>query len=75
MRNNKHTSLEKTKLLRAFDVADILEISTAKVYLMFRSRELPSIRIGRAIRCPLEALERWISSETAQTKRETKHEG
>jgi excisionase family DNA binding protein len=47
-------------LLRAEEVADLLSVGRAKVYLMISRRELPTVRIGRVLRVPSHQLREWI---------------
>jgi excisionase family DNA binding protein len=46
------------------DAAKALNMSAAKLYLLARSGDLPSVRIGRSIRVPLKALRIWIDQRT-----------
>jgi excisionase family DNA binding protein len=52
------------KLLRADEVVDLTGWSRAKVYAMAQAGEIPSLRVGRSVRIPLGALERWIEENT-----------
>jgi excisionase family DNA binding protein len=47
-------------LLRVEDVMSQLSLSRPTVYHMIAAGELPSIRIGRAIRVPVASLEDWL---------------
>ncbi len=47
------------------EVAKILEIGRASAYNLAKQQGFPSIRIGRQLRVPEEALRRWINSQTA----------
>jgi len=47
-------------LLRAEEAAKILGIGRAKTYEMIASGELPSVRVGRAVRVPASRLGQWI---------------
>ncbi len=49
-------------LLRAKEIAKALSISKAKAYELMASGELPTIRIGRAVRVPAAQLETWIEA-------------
>jgi len=51
------------RLLRAAEVADVLGISRSKAYLMAASGQLPSVRLGRSLRVPLDRLQQWIASQ------------
>jgi len=48
-------------LLRAEGVARLLGIGRSKAYEMIDRGELPSLRIGRLVRVPRHALDRWIA--------------
>ena len=53
---------EKTvsRLFRVREVAEQLALSQSKIRLMIQSGELPSVKIGKAVRVPDEALEKWM---------------
>ena len=51
-------------LLRAEEVARVLGIGRSKAYEMIARGELPSLRIGRLVRVPRHALDRWIAEHT-----------
>ena len=53
-------------LLRAPEVARLLGLGRSKVFAMVAAGELPVIRIGRSVRIPRQALERWIRDETTE---------
>lgn len=50
-------------LLKPAEAAETLGIGRTRVYEMLGSGELPSIRIGRSIRVPVAALERWVEDQ------------
>jgi excisionase family DNA binding protein len=50
--------------LRAADVARLLGLGRSTVYQMLAADQLPTIRVGRAVRVPREALQRWIDART-----------
>jgi excisionase family DNA binding protein len=52
------------ELLRAHEVARLLGIGRSKTYELIARGELPSLRIGRLVRVPRHALERWIADHT-----------
>ena len=65
--NSTETLIQRTEaaadgrlLLRPEKTADILDLSRAKIFLMLASGELPSIKIGRSRRVPVDALKAWI---------------
>ena len=53
-------------LLRPSEAAEVLGMGRTKVYAMLASGELPSVRIGKSVRIPVEALRRWIQDQTAE---------
>jgi excisionase family DNA binding protein len=52
---------EAGRLLRVDQAAKVLALGRTKVYEMVAAGELPVVRIGTAVRIPLNALERWIT--------------
>lgn len=48
-------------LLKPAEVAATLGIGRSKVYEMLRTGEIPSLRIGKAIRVSRKALEKWVA--------------
>lgn len=48
------------ELLRVSDVAKRLQIGTVTVYRLCQHGEIPSVRIGTAVRIPAEKLEEWL---------------
>jgi excisionase family DNA binding protein len=50
-------------LLRPKEVGETLGVSRTRVYQMLATREIESIRIGRSIRVPVDAVETWISEK------------
>ena len=51
-------------LLRANEVAHLLGLGRSKVYELMQSGELPTVRIGTAIRVPMNALTDWVKDRT-----------
>jgi excisionase family DNA binding protein len=56
--------------LTIIGAARALRISRTKAYAMARSGELPTFRIGRAVRVPIAELRAWIASRSS-TPRES----
>ena len=56
--------MDKKKLDRwaynATEVAETLGISRSSAYALIQAGTLPSIRLGRLVRVPCEALQDWI---------------
>jgi excisionase family DNA binding protein len=57
--------MEERVLLRADEVRAMLGIGRSKVFEMMASGELPVVRMGRLVRVPRHALERWIAERSA----------
>lgn len=51
-------------LLRVTDVALALGIGRTKVFALLAAGELPVVRLGRSVRIPRDALERWVRERT-----------
>ncbi len=59
-RTDYQTVPEPEKLLRAKDVASILQVSRSNAYLLMKRGEIPTIRVGRAVRVRSSDLEEFI---------------
>ena len=57
------------KLLKAEQVAEILNISKAFVYQLIETGELPSIRLGRSVRVHPNVLEEMIQKSSSNNDR------
>ncbi len=53
-------------LLKATEAGELLGLGRSKVFAMVAAGELPVIRIGRSVRIPRQALERWIRDQTIE---------
>ena len=53
------------KLFTGDDVAEILNVSPSTAYRLMRRGEIPTIRMGRAVRVRPEDLEGFISSSVS----------
>jgi len=51
---------ESVALLTAGEVAKILKISKSKAYLLMKTKEIPSVTIGRTVRVRLHDLKKFI---------------
>jgi excisionase family DNA binding protein len=57
--------------MRVEDAARYLSIGRSKTYQLLAEGALPSVRIGRSVRVPVAALERWIAKQAdEETNRE-----
>jgi len=55
------------RLLNVKEAAAFLGLKVATVYKKARLRELPCVKVGRALRFDLEALQRFIEQHTIET--------
>ena len=55
------------RLLNAKEAAQYLGLSVDTVYKMARLRELPSVKVGRALRFDVEALDLYIKQHAIET--------
>jgi putative molybdopterin biosynthesis protein len=58
--------MEPKKLLRVEEVAELLGVHRCTVFELLRKQELPVLRIGRAVRIPRKALDKWIDDNTEE---------
>lgn len=70
MRTVASTAAEKPRFLQLSDVAEVLNTSSAQVYALVRSGELPAIKIGGRGQWRVEAseLEKYIERMYDQTR-------
>jgi len=54
-------------LLKAEEAAELLGLGRAKVYMMMASGELPTVRIGRSVRIPLDKLREWVANRVGNS--------
>jgi excisionase family DNA binding protein len=50
-------------LLRVPDAAARLGIGRSKFYELLHNKEIPTVRIGRAVRVPVAALRAWVEAK------------
>jgi excisionase family DNA binding protein len=53
------------KLLRGDDIAQILNVSRSKVYMLIQSGEIASVHIGAAVRVRPSDLQKFISDRVS----------
>ena len=58
---------EERLLLKPQEVQKALGIKRTKFYEMVKAGELPVIRLGKCIRVPAKALEKWIEGQEGGT--------
>ncbi len=54
-------------LLKPAEAAEVLAIGRTRIYEMLAAGQLPSIRIGRSIRVPVDALRQWVELQRTGT--------
>ncbi len=54
-------------LYKPGEAAQMLNVAKSTVYHLAASGELPSVRVGKAIRISKEAIDRWIQEQERRT--------
>ncbi len=62
--SDMQSTRDEAELLRAEEVARVLGVGRSKVFEMFRTGDLPVVRMGRCVRVPRSALAAWIEAQT-----------
>ena len=52
-------------LVRVVEAAEMLSLGRSKTYALVQSGEIPSVRIGGAVRIPVDALHAWLRQQVA----------
>ena len=65
MENERETAKSERRVVTVGEAAAILQISRGAAYQAAKTKELPTIRIGRRLLVPVAALERMLASGTA----------
>ena len=55
------------RLLNVREAAQYLDLEVDTVYKKARLREIPCVKVGRALRFDLQALERFVDEHTLET--------
>ena len=56
---------EQTWLLDSREVARLLGIGRTKTFQLMQSGDLPTVHLGRCVRVPVDALQKWIAAQTS----------
>ena len=56
----RQSSEPERRFYRAREIAEVMGISKAEVYRRIACGEIASVRLGRAICIPVEAMQEWI---------------
>jgi excisionase family DNA binding protein len=62
----KRESAERI-LLRVTEAADLVGLSRSTIYNLVTSGQLDTVRVGRTIRVPVSALEKWVEQKRGAT--------
>jgi excisionase family DNA binding protein len=65
MENERETAKPTRRVVTVGEAAVILQISRGAAYHAAKTKQLPSIRIGRRVLVPVEALDRLLAGNTA----------
>ncbi len=68
MRTQETGGDEGRLLLRAEEAAKLLSLGRSTVFQLMATGELPCVRIGRAVRIPRSALERWVRERSGELR-------
>jgi excisionase family DNA binding protein len=66
---------QNSRWFRVRDVASKLSLSERFVYGAIESGDLPAVRLGRAVRIPRDAFEKWLADKEAQAKEDSNDYG
>lgn len=50
-------------LLKPSEAAQLLGIGRSLIYELIARREIPSVRLGRCLRVPIESLNTWLKEQ------------
>ncbi|HEX6554945.1 MAG TPA: helix-turn-helix domain-containing protein [Ktedonobacteraceae bacterium] len=64
---NQNEAPTQRLLLRVPEVAKALGLGRTKVYELIATGELPVIRLGRAVRVSVTALQKWVDERDKQS--------
>src|SRR5579871_3891942 len=63
-RRNMKVHPEQPWAIRPVQAAALLGISRSKLYSLMARQEIPTIRVGKSLRVPVSALQRWFERQT-----------
>ncbi len=66
MEGHKEVATQRL-LLRIPEVAEALGLGRTKIYELIAAGAFPTIRVGRAVRVPLTALQKWVEEQGNQS--------
>lgn len=66
MEHHKEVATQRL-LLRIPEVAEALGLGRTKIYELIAAGAFPTIRVGRAVRVSVMALQKWVEEQTNQS--------
>lgn len=60
--------MEEKLLLTVIDTMDRVSLGRTKIYQLISEGEIPTVRIGRALRIPAKALQEWVEKQQVNLK-------
>src|SRR5215510_2614699 len=72
IRPAKEGGLVEKLLLRPHEAAEILGIGRSKIYALLATGDVPGVRVGRSLRIPVLALQRWVAEKSEAVARSTR---
>lgn len=63
--------MQSEVLLRPRQLAVLLGVTRERVYQLLRAREIPSTRVGGAIRVPTAAWKQWLADKATEAMHST----
>ena len=58
-------SVPQPLLLRMEDAAVMLSVSRSQIYALAATKQIPTVRLGKSVRVPYDALTAWVDEKVA----------
>lgn len=59
-------------LVKPIEAAHLLGLGRSKIYELLASGELPSVKIGKSVRVPMDALREWVTAHTTGSEQSSR---
>ena len=53
-------------LYRPAEAAEAIGVSRSRIYELINSKTIPSIRVGKTVRVPVDKLQQWVNEQVAE---------
>ena len=53
-------------LYRPAEAAEAIGVSRSRIYELINSKTIPSIRVGKTVRVPVDKLQQWVNEQAAE---------